>query len=170
MSNAIANSGEIRVGHLPQLGSIQNAASSFTSTCNLEDAVQPTSAAHDGRYGSCPVITSRGDACSNYASLRHSHKHSTFTATTSWRSQRYLSPKHKLCSLWQLSFLTAGHYPATQNGLRQYEEASDRWADVTIMTTWSTVLTSCGWRSLVSGIEMRDCSRVLHPKTPEKQF
>jgi len=112
---------------------------------------------------------SSGDACSNYATLRpYSHKHFMFTVT-SRPPQCYLSPKHRFCTVTT----TVPHcrpLPRHAEWATSIRGSSDRWADVTITTTRSNLLTSCGWRPLVSGIEMRDCSKVPAPKTSEKQF
>jgi hypothetical protein len=155
--NVSTNSGEIRIGYLPQRrADPESGMSLYIKVLARRRSTADISCTR--RYGSCPVMPS-GDACSNYATLRHSHKHFTFTATL-WPSLRYLSLKYSLCR----------PLPRHAEWATSIRGSSDRRADVTIMTTWSTVLTSCDWRSLVLGIEMRDCSKVPASETPEKQF
>jgi hypothetical protein len=158
-----ANSGEIRVGYLPQ----RRADPESGTSLYIKVLIRRRSTANINctrRYGSCPVIMPRGDTCSNYATLRHSHKHFTFTAI-SWPSQSYLSPKYKLCTL---SDNYRSSPPATTPPRRM--GCINTRKQRPMGRCHNTVLTSCGWRSLASGIEMRDRSKVPAPRTPEKQF
>jgi hypothetical protein len=99
--NLSANSGGIRVDYLQQRrADPESGMSLYIKVLTRKRSTADIRCTR--RYGRCPVIMPSRDACSNYATFRHSHKHFKFTAT-SCPSQRHLSSKCRLCTL-------SGHY------------------------------------------------------------